>query len=139
MKSVWTLVTAGLATLAIFSCAVPPAPPPPPVVAIPTSAETVAPPPSSAPGEGATERRARLVESLASIDQIMSPAPAADPPAKVLNVRDRGRAMELLREEERRHPELSFKLVEFGAMTRVGPHYRLIAKKKESSASAKAD
>lgn len=90
MKSVWTMVAVGLATLAIFSRGVPPG------TEVPT-------------GE------------------------------KILRIRGRDQAMKILREEESRHPGFSFELVESGMMSRAGPRYSLIAKKKESSAVVKKD
>ena len=114
MKSVWTLVTTGLATLAIFSCAVPPAPPP--VV------ETPAPSPV-------------VVETPMPVKPVRPPAPEVPPEAKVIRGRDQ--AMKILREEEALHPGFSFELVESKMMSRVGPKFSLIAKKKAASDVAK--
>jgi len=113
MKSVWTLVAAGLATLALFSCAVPPAPPAPP-----------APSP--------------VVETPKAVEPVRRMPSDGRPEEKVLRVRDRNKAMEVMQEEQRRNPHLLYELVEFGAMTRVGPQYRLIAKQKAAPAGADA-
>jgi len=120
MKSLWTLVAAGLTTLALFSCAVPPAPPPPPVPEAPPRIEPVA-------------------EAPKAVEPVRTLPPAGPPEERILRFRDREKAMQVLREEERRNPHLLYELVEFGQMTRVGPQFRLIAKQKASSAAAKTD
>ena len=124
MKSVWTMVTVGLATLAIFSCGVPPAPPPPPF----------------APREGASEGKPPAVEAPTLVEPIRLSAPEDAPAAdKFIRAWGRDQAMKMLREEESRHPGFSFELVESDIMSRVGPRYRLIAKKKAAAAVVKTD
>jgi len=109
MKSVGMLVAVGLATLAIFSCGVPPAPPPPAVAPTPTPVEIV-----------------------------LTPEPEPVPQAKTLRVWNQEKAMEILRAEAARNPGVSYELVPLKLMSRAGPEYRLIAKKKAAPAAETA-